>query len=591
MRNQNPWLRFSVLLISFSCLLAAKHVTKRKFLNYAPMQHIQAIKASGDDLWIGTFGGLVRFHQPDSTFKYYQMSDGLPGHNIRDLEFDANGKLWAATDNGICTFSDEQWTVIDTTGRIPSKQINCIEKDQAGDLWFGTNNGICTQTQDNWRKFNPANSGLAGKIIQDIDFDDAGHLWVASLGGLTEYTGTRWLNHGLRSYLDVRKIAAPDSTRIYVSSPAALQYRAHDGWHSVAVKQKSLTLVNSIVFENRDRIWFGNPAGLWVFENEKYLNFFKPEGSGISGNIQCLFLQSPHRLWVGFRQGLARFDGKKKWTTLSWRPPLPLAKIRGLGFAGERLYAGTEVGMFYREQHFFNPMHWSDGDSIRQVTLMKAIDFENFYFVTSDYIGRNRGLALEKIVALKDCPIGNKLTCLWPRQNGDLYCGSGKGLVVYRNGSWTDPNFTFVVNDMIEDTHDCIWLATNTGAVECKSSQKKLHLSEKREIYCIAKDQSGFLWFGGDLYLYQYYKGWEKIRETEENSDLIIKLIAIDQNNLVYGSEKTGFFIYDQKGNFTHYTIEDGLLGSPITCIVPARDGSIWFGSDAGISCLLPESK
>ena len=589
MKKKYLCLQFILLLFMIPCFWAAKDVNRRHFLNYGPTNNVQAVRVQGDNLWIATTGGLVHFNRSDSSFTFHQMSDGLPGHLINDLEFDATGTLWIATNNGIGILENGHWTIKDTTAGLPSERISCIAKDEAGNLWFGTKKGICTPDKDGWKIFDTANSGMAGNDIRDLDFDAAGRMWVACHGGLSEYSDGRWKNYGIASFVDGQKVTAPDSNRIYFAQPNQLIYRTSTGWRAVSTNQGTLQLASAICYEDADHVWIGNPSGLQLFENERVLYVYQPDLPGLRNDVQCICRQSPDLFWVGFPNGLAVFNGKNRWTQLKWDEPLPITKIRGLGFAGERLCAGTENGMFYRKNHFFKRMHWSDGDSIQSVSLIEPVDYENFLFVTPDFMGRNNGEILEKVVSLRDCPVGSALSSLLQGKSGEIYCGSAQGLVALRNGSWTDYSKEYEINDIIGDNKDRIWLATNAGVIEYDPLNSKLHLSKMRKIFCGTSDQSGNLWVGSDLYFYMYDRKWKKIKDKAADENPVVKIITLDSKGNIYGLENGGFFVFDGKKTFVHYSLEDGLVNDQINCILAAKDGSVWFGTEAGISCLLPE--
>ena len=66
---------------------------------------------SKGSLWVCTLGnGLFRINLNDKTIKNYKNSTSefsISSDNIRDAINDSNGKLWIATDKGICAFDYE----------------------------------------------------------------------------------------------------------------------------------------------------------------------------------------------------------------------------------------------------------------------------------------------------------------------------------------------------------------------------------------------------------------------------------------------------------------------------------------------------
>ena len=63
------------------------------------------------NLWVCTLGnGLFRINLNDKSVKNYKNStinSSISSNNIRDVINDSNGKLWIATDKGLCSFDYE----------------------------------------------------------------------------------------------------------------------------------------------------------------------------------------------------------------------------------------------------------------------------------------------------------------------------------------------------------------------------------------------------------------------------------------------------------------------------------------------------
>ena len=84
----------------------------------------QQIKAFAEDaqgyIWVGTFRGLNRYN----VHEYHQYfctddSSGLPDNQITDLLLDSKGRMWVATVNGVCIYTDK-----DNFQRIPFDHEN-----------------------------------------------------------------------------------------------------------------------------------------------------------------------------------------------------------------------------------------------------------------------------------------------------------------------------------------------------------------------------------------------------------------------------------------------------------------------------------
>ena len=67
-------------------------------------------------LWIGSYGGLLRFNKKDRSWKIYTVKEGLPDNTVYALVNDLAGNLWFSTNKGICRFNR-------STGAVRSFQV------------------------------------------------------------------------------------------------------------------------------------------------------------------------------------------------------------------------------------------------------------------------------------------------------------------------------------------------------------------------------------------------------------------------------------------------------------------------------------
>lgn len=102
----------------------------------------QQIKAFAEDaqghIWIGTFRGLNKYNARE--FQQYFCTDdslSLPDNQIQDLMLDSRRRLWVATVNGPCLYTDQ-----DNFRRIPifspDKNILQLLEDHTGRVFFVT---------------------------------------------------------------------------------------------------------------------------------------------------------------------------------------------------------------------------------------------------------------------------------------------------------------------------------------------------------------------------------------------------------------------------------------------------------------------
>ncbi|MDR3262309.1 MAG: response regulator [Tannerella sp.] len=107
---------------------------------------LQDILVLHDDVWMCTDGdGLVRYNLKDKTVEKFTTQSGLPSNYVKSI-MQADGYLWAGTENGLFRFDPKDKTVFTYSSLFPlsniSFNLNSHCRLRNGQLAFGTNNGI-----------------------------------------------------------------------------------------------------------------------------------------------------------------------------------------------------------------------------------------------------------------------------------------------------------------------------------------------------------------------------------------------------------------------------------------------------------------
>ena len=152
--------------------------------------------------WLGLSGALAQdwwIAKPSNT--------GIPGEEIRFVEFAPDGKLWVGArwpfwqEGGIGIFdrTTEIWDVFSNwETSIPSEYVNELRFAADGSVWLATYGGLVHYDGDTWTVYNTSNSPLLHNKVTDIDLDADGHVWVNNSGVQTtaaaifEFDGVNW---------------------------------------------------------------------------------------------------------------------------------------------------------------------------------------------------------------------------------------------------------------------------------------------------------------------------------------------------------------------------------------------------------------
>lgn len=134
-------------------------------------------------LWVGTTNnGLYRIHGNNAD--HFGLADGLSSNSVGNLYEDQEGIIWAATSNGLDSFSEPRVTTYSETEGLGAAVSVTVSHD--GTVWlanYGSLDSIHNGTVVSIGK----KDGLPGNQVTSLLEDREGHLWVGVDDGLYIY--------------------------------------------------------------------------------------------------------------------------------------------------------------------------------------------------------------------------------------------------------------------------------------------------------------------------------------------------------------------------------------------------------------------
>lgn len=229
-----------------------------------------------------------------------------------------------------------------------------------------------------------------------------------------------------------------------------------------------------------------------------------------------------------------------------------------------------------------------------------------------------------------------------------LWVGTyGGGLSVYDGKEWKNYNIPYGLADpfvygILKATNGDIWIATWSGANQIigghidDTSAWRTYTVENTNgglpndwVYGMDVDSKGVIWLGTEGGLARYdgktWQNWnhekglgapyEKVKdsiiksqdsssdqskhhakqrvemgleniEVPFNPNYIVSMLVDAKDRIWVGTWGGGLSMFEN-GKFTTYTTEDGLLGNYLSMLKEEADGTIWAGSDRGLSKLV----
>ncbi|HCT29717.1 MAG TPA: hypothetical protein DIW31_03045 [Bacteroidales bacterium] len=154
------------------------------------------VSDSKGNIWMGTMGGLVKFHPVTGNYRDFNEQEGLFDLSIHSLAIDKNDQVYIGTTNGIYRFDEKKDTIVSiVSAGLTSKTINSLLFYNDTTLIVGTNLGfnkiffdkslsipkrILSYDKTNGFKFIETNQNAICK-------DSRGRVWFGTVNGLTRY--------------------------------------------------------------------------------------------------------------------------------------------------------------------------------------------------------------------------------------------------------------------------------------------------------------------------------------------------------------------------------------------------------------------
>lgn len=515
-------------------------------------------------------------------FQRYNVSDGLANNLVFDVAEDKHGFMWMTTRNGISKFDGSQFTTYRPVPPQTREQVaqfyQTIYPGRNGSLWFCSwGNGLLHLDVDTERftffRHDPKRpeSSIAGDEVWFAFQDRDGMMWVSSLGGL--------------SRLDPKTGTA----RVYRHDPANPNSLAHN-------------LPTQVVQDSAGMLWIGTyGGGLDRLDpvRQTFTHYRHAQGrpdSLPSDLVEGLFLDHDGTLWIATDGGVSHFDPRTTgFVNYKHDPDDP-----------DSLSNDAVLQVMRDSRGRVWTAHWGGGINRLNEASGK---FTHYLYDPANPLG----------------PSSNLVEYFRESRDGALWFATSNGVIRYDDsgGRFGLPFQQHSVPGMRGDTtisgaqqdqQGRLWAASNDMGVlryDPLRNEYRRYAPESGQPHSLSNccatsitmDSQGRIWVGTHEGLNRYdarIDGFERFTVAQYGSlgmasDNISHLAIDRQGNLWLTLYGVGLQRFDpEKNRFTLYQHDPGdpasLENDQTNTVLADADGSVWVGSDAGLSRLDPAS-
>jgi ligand-binding sensor domain-containing protein/signal transduction histidine kinase len=342
-----------------------------------------------------------------------------PADTTEPLRFfaDSQGGLW------VIEYGDGLWHVrpdgtaslLTREDGLPSKFITCFLEDNEGNIWIGTKEAGLARIRPRQFKQYTSVDGIPGDVTQSVCEDAQGCIWVGTAtGGLARKQGDKFVPVPLTPNPDplIESVTVfPDATNgIWIGTLQGSVFRCVNdvvrcvnnevSW-SFPLERLRDHVANAMMEDSRGRVWFGNGAGAFYFQEGKLTTFDTAAGFVENIGVRALAEGPPGTLWFGTEPGdVWRIINDKP---VRYHPPTewPNARVSALlPEADGSLWVGTLGGGLLRlEDGHFTRITTQQGLPDNSITQLLEDDDGNLWGGTYAGIFRSAKRDLKDIAA------------------------------------------------------------------------------------------------------------------------------------------------------------------------------------------------
>ncbi|MCS7090775.1 MAG: two-component regulator propeller domain-containing protein [Verrucomicrobiota bacterium] len=583
-----------------------------------PQSSVAALIQTSDGyLWLGTYGGLVRFDGVRFVVFDAGNSPGLASSRVTALCEDDQRRLWIGHENGkvtireagrfhlvplpeswgtgkvlaICTDGQGRVWLVDEEGMLfepfqqqrqtppsgPGRGLVSVVQTDDGRIWIARNGQV--SVLENGR-LNPISFGESqeGAFVQGICASRQGGLWVSWNGQLRRWAGGRWVeDRGLAPWDGTGvpvMLEMQDGTLVAGTTERGLYLLPRSGppLHFTRTNGLPQDWIRSVCEDHEGNLWIGvGSAGLMVARASRVWVPMPPD-RWQGRAVLTVFHDRDNALWVG-TEGAGLYcwqDGQ--WSRFGNESGLANSFIWSIAEdESGRLWVGTwGGGVFVRDQdgHFRPPVGLEQMSS-PVLAMLRGRD-GTMWLGTGDGLmryregqfqlyGRQQGLQSPDVRALWEGPDG---TIWFGMSGGGLGCLRAETLRQWLRKDGLPSDY---VQALWMDEHETLWLGTaGEGLVRFQHGRFAVvgpaQGLPNGVIGHIAPDHVGSLWLSS-------YGGL--LRITRTNLEAVANGAGVPLQATVYGRAE-GMPTLECSGGL-----------QPAGCRTP--DGRLWFATSKGL--------
>lgn len=529
-------------------------------------------------------------------FDVWTTDNSLPQNSVNAILQSRSGYIWFTTLDGLVRFDGVRFTVFNSFGSsgIISNRMSSLCEDADGTLWAGTDDGGLIRYRDGEFRTFTVEDGLPANRILTLARHPEGHLLVSTTKGLVERRGDRFIPYAT-------EISVRSNHLIHVGASGTVWYFDSQGLrairagaiHTYAVKEGPGGAEASAMYEDREgTLWLGTALGLYKIKGDEVQLLTASDGLP-QEHVQAICEDANGSIWFGTRGGgLTRFSNGK-FTTFTTAHGLSSNNILSIYQDREgSIWIGTyNNGLNRLGLRAVTPYSKEDGLAGNNTYPIYEDRAGNVWIGSADGLTRFKDGQFTRYT--QNSFISQSITALYEDREGRLLVGGMNKVTWLKGDTLTLAPFNLPIRDytvqaIIEDRAGRLWIGTDRGLFRQHNEQQAFLTTNdglaSNDIIVLAEDGADGIWIGtrGGLTYHREGRFTSYTKRDGLPSDHVRSLYAEADGTLWIGTYDGGLARL-KDGRFTRYTTEEGLFNNGVFQILEDERGNLWMSSNRGI--------
>ena len=546
--------------------------------------------------------------------KHYSVNQGLPSSETYFIIQDTKGYLWIATDAGVVKYDGYKFITYNSSKGLPDNTVFKIHEDKYGKIWFASYSGkMAYYSYETDSIYGISGNSQLDKLTDyfpiDFAFDSKDTLFIAiARHGYVKlfpptYNEFKRVTYNRNCYY-VKKIN--NQSTIYGLNMVDDNYKLHkapliyeNGNNKSAATSDTLYKVQAsvdhlyVVYESDTSFLFSNATEIYRLSKNGKTALNQIRGTQ-QINTVSIFKDNAGRLWVSaLNSGTKVFESVNSGKMIHhFLPNLSVTSV--IQDTDNGFWITTlEDGLYYLPSLNFNFIDQNSGLAANKVLSISLMN-NNLRCLTSDYTINTIDIDNLKITNQEKLPLsawnlGSSTNCVLVCYNTPyiFYPASNKKIIL-----WIKSKENIKGNVRIKKAFDYslnYFLGFDQGEIYLinkETGECNLLISGLTKIFSV-HNQKNTIWIGTKTGLYSY-KNKQLLFHGDKQSLLknrVEDMLSIG-DTLFLATRGYGVLVFLKDEIIRHYTENDGLASNMTKCIIKDNTGSIWIGTNRGISRL-----